>query len=85
MTAPVRELAAFAEARGTHEDDAAPPRATRSNAMTLFTVGEEYPEPCRCGGLMHAAGGAEKDTDGNVLLTTRCDRCGRSEDELDEP
>jgi hypothetical protein len=69
--------------------------------MTLFTVGEEpnhhigdlqcpecweeYPEPCRCGGLMHAAGGAEEDTDGNVLLTTCCDRCGRSEDQLDEP
>lgn len=53
--------------------------------MTLFGVGEEpnhhigdvqcpecwkeYPEPCRCGGLMHAASGAEEDTDGNVLLT----------------
>jgi hypothetical protein len=101
MTAPVREPAAFAEARGTHEDEAAPPRARRSDAMTLFAVGEEsnhhignvqcpecweeYPEPCRCGGLMHAAGGAEEDTDGNVLLTTRCDRCGRSENELDEP
>ena len=68
--------------------------------MTLFTVGEEanhhvgntqcpecweeYPEPCRCGGLMHAAGGPEEETDGNVQLTTRCDQCGRSEDQLDE-
>jgi hypothetical protein len=68
--------------------------------MTLFTVGEqinhsvgdlecpecweEYPEPCPCGGLMHAAGGEEEDVDGNVLLTTCCDRCGRSEDQLDE-
>jgi hypothetical protein len=68
--------------------------------MTRFTVGdeanhpvgnaqcpecwEEYPEPCRCGGLMHAAGGSEEDTEGNIQLTTRCDRCGRSEDQLDE-
>ena len=45
---------------------------------------EEYPAPCRCGGLMHAAGGEAEDEDGNVLLTTQCDRCGRSEDQLDE-
>jgi hypothetical protein len=68
--------------------------------MALFTIGEEvnhrdgdlqcpesceeYPEPCRCGGLMHAAAGAEEDADGNVLLVTSCDQCGRSEDQLDE-
>ena len=67
----------------------------------LFTVGEEdnhhagdpecqecweeYPEPCRCGGLIHAAGGEEEDEDGDVLLVTLCDGCGRSEDDLDEP
>ena len=67
--------------------------------MALFPVGEEenhhvgnaqcpecyeeYPEPCPCGGLMHAAGGADEDGDGNVELTTRCDRCWRSEDQLD--
>jgi hypothetical protein len=45
---------------------------------------EEYPAACRCGGLMHAAEGTEEDEDGNVLLTTQCDRCGRSEDQLDE-
>jgi hypothetical protein len=66
--------------------------------MNLFTVGqemthrvgdpacaecwEEYPEACPCGGLVHAAGGEEEDEDGNVLLTTRCDRCGCSEDQL---
>ncbi len=70
------------------------------DAMALFTVGEEvnhrvgdlqclecweeYPEPCRCGGLMHAAASAEEDADGNVLLVTSCDQCGRSEDQLDE-
>ena len=48
--------------------------------MNLFAVGEEpnhhvgdkqclvcweeYPEPCRCGGLMHAAGGTEEDAYG---------------------
>jgi hypothetical protein len=33
---------------------------------------------------MHAAGGAEEDQDGNVLLATCCDKCGRSEDQLAE-
>ena len=67
--------------------------------MTLFTVGEvvnhhrgdqqcpecseDYPEPCRCGGLMHASDTAEADPDGNLLRVTLCDQCGRSEDELD--
>ena len=69
--------------------------------MTLFTVGEvvnhrrgdagcpecseEYPEPCRCGGLMHASDSSEEDPDGNLLLVTLCDRCGRTEDQLDPP
>jgi hypothetical protein len=68
--------------------------------VKLFTVGEEvnhragdhecpecyeeYPEPCRCGGLMHGASTGEEDEDGNVRLVTACDRCGRSEDMLDE-
>lgn len=68
--------------------------------MALFNVGEvvnhgvgdqqcpecadDYPEPCRCGGLMHAAETTEVDVEGNVQLVTRCDRCGRSEDHLDE-
>lgn len=45
---------------------------------------ESYPEPCRCGGLIHAAGESEEDVDGNMFLVTRCDRCGRSQDELDD-
>jgi hypothetical protein len=66
-------------------------------AMTqLFTVGEEathvvgdprcpecleaYPERCRCGGLIHAASG-EQDEEGAEWPVTRCDRCGRSEEE----
>jgi len=68
--------------------------------MKLFTVGEvvnhavgdrqcpecadEYPEPCPCGGFMHAAETAEADAEGNLGLVTCCDRCGRSEDQLDE-
>lgn len=44
---------------------------------------ESYPEPCRCGGLMHAAAG-EADVDGTPALLTACDVCGRSEDQLDE-
>jgi hypothetical protein len=66
--------------------------------MEVFTVGEEihhrgdpgcaecwegYPEPCPCGGLIHAAATSDEDTDGNVVLATVCDQCGRSEDELD--
>jgi hypothetical protein len=45
---------------------------------------EEYPEPCRCGGLIHATEGETENEEGNVVLTTGCDRCGRSEDQLDE-
>lgn len=41
---------------------------------------EEYPEPCPCGGLMHAAATGEEDLDGNAVLITMCDQCGRSED-----
>jgi hypothetical protein len=44
---------------------------------------EGYPEPCRCGGLVHAAVG-EVDVEGNPTLLTACDICGRSEDQLDE-
>ncbi|HYB41635.1 MAG TPA: hypothetical protein VEL75_07695 [Candidatus Methylomirabilis sp.] len=43
---------------------------------------EEYPEPCRCGGLIHAAGG-EEDAEGWAWPLTRCDRCGRSEQDPD--
>jgi hypothetical protein len=46
---------------------------------------EDYPEPCRCGGLMHAAATGEEDADGNLVLATICGVCGRSEDQLDEP
>ncbi len=44
---------------------------------------EDYPEPCRCGGLLHAAATGEEDTDGNPVVVTGCDVCGRSEDQLD--
>jgi hypothetical protein len=33
---------------------------------------------------MHAAS-ADEDADGTIQLTTRCDRCGRNEDELNQP
>ena len=68
--------------------------------MTLFQVGEEknhrqgdrrcpecpdeFPEPCRCGGLRHAAVCEDLDPDDGVLLITCCDNCGRSGDEPDE-
>ena len=43
---------------------------------------EEYPEPCPCGGVIQAAAG-EQDEAGTDWPLTRCDRCGRSEEELD--
>ena len=43
---------------------------------------EEYPERCRCGGLIHAASG-ETDPDGIEVPLTRCDGCGRSEEEIE--
>jgi hypothetical protein len=45
---------------------------------------EHYPEPCRCGGLVHAATTGDEDADGNLVLATGCDVCGRSEDQLDD-
>jgi hypothetical protein len=67
--------------------------------MKVFTVGNEpthrvgdaqcpecweaYPEPCPCGGLMHAAGSEEGEGDRDMWLATLCDRCGRSEDAID--
>jgi hypothetical protein len=44
---------------------------------------ESYPEPCRCGGLIHATLG-EPDAEGTPVFLTACDVCGRSEDQLDE-
>ena len=44
----------------------------------------EFPEPCGCGGLMHAATGEEEDLDGNAVVSTRCDQCGRSDEDLAE-
>lgn len=68
--------------------------------MDMFAVGEDvnhrrgdarcpacaaqYPEPCRCGGLVHASAGDAEDLDGNPLLSTRCDHCGRSDEDLAE-
>lgn len=42
----------------------------------------DYPETCGCGGLIHATTGTDEDDDGNPVLATECDECGRSEDEL---
>ena len=45
---------------------------------------ENYPERCACGGLIHAAATSDQDADGNGVLATACDVCGRSDDQLDE-
>lgn len=45
---------------------------------------ENYPEPCACGGLVHAVATSDEDADGNPVLATSCDVCGRSNDELDK-
>jgi hypothetical protein len=53
----------------------------------------DYPQPCRCGGLMHGASAdavAEgSETTGAIegagaAVSTRCDVCGRSEDDQAE-
>jgi hypothetical protein len=43
---------------------------------------EDYPEPCPCGGLMHALPTGEEDADGAPVMVTACDTCGRSEDQV---
>ncbi len=45
---------------------------------------EGYPEPCPCGGLIHATNGVAPAEDAEDLPTTRCDQCGRSEEDLQE-
>jgi hypothetical protein len=46
--------------------------------------GEGYPEPCSCGGLVHAARGVAAAEELEPVPVTRCDQCGRSEDDLHE-
>ena len=45
---------------------------------------EGYPEPCPCGGLIHATDSVALTEDTEALPTTRCDQCGRSEGDLEE-
>lgn len=45
---------------------------------------ETYPESCTCGGLVHASAGEPGDVERDAELTTACDHCGRSDDELAE-
>jgi hypothetical protein len=76
------------------------PGNPKEQAVRYFTIGdenahrtgdaactgcaEEYPEPCICGGMIHAEPGGPEDETGEILLVTRCDQCGRSEDEVTE-
>jgi hypothetical protein len=41
-----------------------------------------YPSRCVCGGLMHAVG--EADEESESIVSTECGKCGRSEDDLGE-
>ncbi len=45
---------------------------------------DDYPGSCGCGGLIHAEAAGPEDDDGNVWVRTRCDRCHRAVEELDE-
>ena len=45
---------------------------------------DDYPGSCVCGGLVHAEAAGPEDEDGNVGVQSRCDRCRRSVEELDE-
>lgn len=42
---------------------------------------DAYPESCRCGGLMHASGETAEESE--TILTTQCDQCGRSAEDLE--
>ena len=45
---------------------------------------ENYPGSCACGGLLHAEPTGSEDEDGSTWVRTRCDRCRRSAEDLDE-
>jgi hypothetical protein len=45
---------------------------------------EDYPEPCPCGGLIHAEAAGGEDEEGSVWLRTRCDQCHRSQEDVEE-
>jgi hypothetical protein len=83
----------------SYQPVAVSPRLRRSLMTKMFAVNEEadhhvadpacaacsdeYPEPCPCGGLMH--GVATDDTrEGTAWATTKCDQCGRSEEDVEE-
>lgn len=43
--------------------------------VTCLACWEEYPLPCRCGGLVHAIYLDEDDED-TICLARKCDTCG---------
>jgi hypothetical protein len=45
---------------------------------------EDFPEPCQCGGFVHATALEAGDPDDTPLITTCCDQCGRSDEDLAE-
>lgn len=40
-----------------------------------------YPTRCVCGGVMHAVGDADEESE--AIVTTQCGKCGRSENDLE--
>jgi hypothetical protein len=45
---------------------------------------EDYPETCRCGGLMHAESAGAEDQGASEWIRTRCDQCGRAKEDAEE-
>ena len=45
---------------------------------------EDFPEPCACGGFVHASVLELEAKDDDPVITTRCDQCGRSDEDLAE-
>jgi hypothetical protein len=45
---------------------------------------EDFPEACGCGGFVHASVLEAEDPADNPLITTRCDQCGRCDEDLAE-
>jgi hypothetical protein len=56
----------------------------RTGDATCPACVEDFPEPCSCGGLVHATALELEEPEGEPVLTTRCDQCGRSDEDLAE-
>jgi hypothetical protein len=60
------------------------PEAHQQGRVDCPACVEQYPTRCPCQGFMHAESVGDEGPDGDVAVATRCDMCGRSQDEVAE-